>query len=285
MNEDQRRKELAEFLKSRRLRVSPEEAGLKYAGGSGRRLSGLRREEVAVLSGISLPWYTALEQGRDIRVSEQVLESLVRTFKLGRDERLYLYALANQQTPLLEVTGTDSAELPSLQYIADRFADCPAFFSDQRWNVRIWNRMAALVFGDLGSGGEYAGNMVWRMFAEKNYRRLFVDWEHVAKTLLAQLRSYYARNLDDSWYERFAAALSERSSLFRQWWEGHEVRCASLKTVRIEHPLAGLLQLEVHEFYRCEDEGTALSVFIPKAGTDCRERLEELMRTGEHSKV
>lgn len=95
MSDDQRRQELGQFLRTRRLRLSPEEAGLQQAEFTRRRTKGLRREEVAALAGISLPWYTSLEQGRDINVSDQVLDSLARVFRLDRDERNHLHFLAN----------------------------------------------------------------------------------------------------------------------------------------------------------------------------------------------
>lgn len=277
MNDEQRRKELADFLKTHRLRLSPEDVGLKYAGGPRRRKPGLRREEVAVLAGISLPWYTSLEQGRDIQVSDQVLESLVRTFKLDRDERIYLYTLANQQTPLLPVSNPGTAALPSFQIIADQIAECPAFFSDQRWDILAWNRVASLVFGDFSSGEKFGNNMVWRMFMKEEYRLMFAHWEDVAKNLLAQFRSYYARNMEDPWYGEFIEALRERSSEFREWWTDHDIRCALAGTIEIVHPEAGRLQLEVHEFYRCEDQGTALNVYIPLPDTRSRENLLKLM--------
>ncbi|OUS76237.1 hypothetical protein B1748_13320 [Paenibacillus sp. MY03] len=267
MNDEQRHKELAKFLKTHRLRISPQDVGLNYVGPK-RRTSGLRREEVAVLSGISLPWYTALEQGRDIRVSEQILESLVRTFKLDRDERIYLYTLANQRPPLLPVLNPGTAAPPSFQIIVDQFADFPAFISDQRWNILAWNRVAPLVIGSFSSGEKYCNNMIWRMFTMKEIRLMYVHWERVAKNLLAQFRTYYARNMGDPWYGEFIAALSEQSAEFREWWIDHDVRCELTGAVEIVHPKGGRLQLEAHEFYRCEDQGTALTVYIPTQKTD-----------------
>ncbi|GGD53021.1 helix-turn-helix transcriptional regulator [Paenibacillus nasutitermitis] len=276
MNDEQRRKELANFLKTHRARVTPQDAGLKYTAPK-RRTPGLRREEVAVLSGISLPWYTSLEQGRDIQVSKQILESLVRTLKLDRDERLYLYTLANQQTPLLPVLNPGTAPPPSLQIIVDQFAECPAFFSDQRWNILAWNRVASLVFGNFRSVGKYSSNLVWQMFTTEEIRVMLVNREGVAKNLLAQFRSYYARNMEDPWYGEFIAALSERSAEFREWWTDHDVRCALTGSIEIMHPKVGRLQMEAHEFYRCEDEGTALTVYIPIPETKCQENLLKLI--------
>ncbi|WP_278043202.1 helix-turn-helix domain-containing protein [Paenibacillus elgii] len=161
MNNERRRKELADFLRTRRLRLSPQELGLQVDT-SRRRTPGLRREEVASLSGISLPWYTALEQGRDIQVSEQVLESLVRTLRLSKDERNHLRVLANHSTVS---KGTENETLsPSLQQILDRLGTYPAYIIDKHWNVLAWNKITSSLCGDFNRMAEIERNILWRVF-------------------------------------------------------------------------------------------------------------------------
>ena len=137
MDESLRRKELADFLKSRRKRLTPQEAGLQAIANSRRRTSGLRREEVSVLTGISLPWYTALEQGRDVRISDSVIESLARTLKLNKEERVHLYMLADRKVPLNSIAQESNwkKDDPELQRIVDRFTQLPAYAIDGQWNL------------------------------------------------------------------------------------------------------------------------------------------------------
>lgn len=276
MDDKLRRTELAHFLKARRLHISPGESGLEVSNGLKRRKPGLRREEVAALSGISLPWYTALEQARDIRVSAQVLESLVRTFKLRKDERLHLYMLANQQTPMIPISDSKRSFPRSFQYIVDQYVGSPAFFSDQMWNIRIWNQITTLVFGDFHNTDNFATNMIWRIFTMKEYRLLFVNWEHMAKNLLTQFRTSYIRNMENPWYNQFIKELAKHSTEFQKWWADYDLQYTQEEIIEITHPKVGLLQFEIHEFYQCEDLGTALIIYIPLPETDSTEKLLNL---------
>ena len=185
-NEKYRYEELADFLKTRRSRILPSQVGLPE--GPRRRTSGLRREEVAQLAGIGLTWYTWLEQGRPIRVSEQVIESLARVLLLDRQECRHLYMLANQPLPpdIQEYGGTVS---PILQHVLDSLTLCPSFIADQRWNVVAWNRAACAVLGDFHTMNVRQRNVVWAMFTDDYFKLLYADWEKNAKSLLGRFRS------------------------------------------------------------------------------------------------
>lgn len=181
MSESQRHKVLADFLKTRRLRLTPQAAGLPFRAGS-RRTKGLRREEVAAISGVSLAWYTYLEQGRPIRVSEQVLESIARTLQLDAEERNYMFVLASQLLTAAAVPEENRVP-PSLQFMMDEMESCPAYLIDNRCNIIAWNRLACEIFGNFSEMDDLERNLVWRTFMVPEYRRLFGDWETIAKRL------------------------------------------------------------------------------------------------------
>jgi len=185
-NEDFRCKELADFLKTRRAKISPSQAGLSSA--SRRRTPGLRREEVAQLAGIGMTWYTWLEQGRNIHVSAQVIESLSRVLLLNEQERIYLYRLSNKPLPL-EKPECKSGVSPILQHVLDNLVLCPSFYADQRWNVIAWNKAACLIFGDFMKMNDRQRNIVWGMFTDVYYKKLYVHWETHAKSLVGRFRS------------------------------------------------------------------------------------------------
>jgi transcriptional regulator with XRE-family HTH domain len=148
INEKHRYIELADFLKTRRAKILPSQAGLSSA--ARRRTPGLRREEVAQLAGIGITWYTWLEQGRPIHVSAQILESLSRVLLLDRQERMHLYLLANQPLPA-ELPVYQGTVSPILQHVLDSLTLCPSLVTDQRWNVIAWN--GDITFFDIQAKG------------------------------------------------------------------------------------------------------------------------------------
>jgi len=221
-----RRAELGEFLRTRRERLAPAEVGLTAAKGMRRRAKGLRREEVAALAGISLPWYTSLEQGRDIRVSEQVVESLARTLRLNGQERMHLYLLADQKLPASWGLAAPSPAEPAMQLILDRLDPYPAYVTDARMNVIAWNAAADRWFGPFeAEASDRERNWLWRMFRHPAYRERFERWEASAHAALSRFRSLYARHLEDVWYDSLVEELSAADADFRRWWVSHEVMC------------------------------------------------------------
>jgi transcriptional regulator with XRE-family HTH domain len=276
LSSSKRHKELADFLKIRRLRLSPLAAGLT-APSARRRIHGLRREEVAALSGVSLAWYTYLEQGRPIRVSEQVLESLARTLQMDGDERNYLFSLASQWLVKEPVQIQEETVSPSLQYMLDELKACPAYIVGGRWEIVAWNRMACEVFGDYSAMDHLGRNLIWRMFADAEHRRLFADWESAAKRLLAQFRNYYGKNIENPWYNEMVEKLKETSPEFREWWQQHEVFGIPEGKKEIRHPRVGLLTLEYNSLLIAEDPDLMLTVFTPDFQTDTKEKLNALI--------
>jgi transcriptional regulator with XRE-family HTH domain len=219
------RRELAEFLKTRRARLTPADVGLTPA--IGRRTKGLRREEVAVLAGVGLTWYTWLEQARDIQVSAPFLENLARALHLSDAERTHLFALAQRRMPPLAAAVPDRAELDpehlaKIQVILDAIA-APAYARNDRFDVVAWNEANTQMFGDFGTIAPSERNIIRRVFGSPYHRRTMLNWEQDARGLVARFRLNYGQAGKDP---RFAALIDEMiaaSEDFRRMWAEHDV--------------------------------------------------------------
>ncbi len=174
----------------------------------------MRREEVAQLSGISLTWYTWLEQGRDIQVSTQVIESLSRVLLLNKEEIVHLHKLANQPLPI-ETPDYQNPIDPILQNFLDSVPTSPSLIIDQRWNVIAWNNAARLVLGDFSKMNARERNIVWSMFALEKYKNLIIDWELHAKGLISMFRSTFGQYVEDQWILQLTKDLKEISNRFQ----------------------------------------------------------------------
>lgn len=273
-NEMHRYKELADFLKTRRAKILPSQAGL--SPGTRRRTPGLRREEVAQLAGVSITWYTWLEQGRHIRVSAQVLESLSKVLLLDKQERIHLYLLANQPLPsdIPEYQGTVS---PILQHVLDNLILCPSLVTDQRWNVIAWNKAACLLFGDFHQMNVRERNIVWAMFTDEKYKQLFVNWKLHAKDLLGRFRSTCGQYIDDPWLAQFIEDLKNQSTEFRLWWPLHDIESNREKCKQLRHPDANLLDFEVSNFDVSDNSGLKMIVHTPSLNSDTASKMKLLI--------
>jgi transcriptional regulator with XRE-family HTH domain len=181
---EQRRKELAEFLRTQRGRVSPDKLGLRST--TRRRVGGLRRDEVAELADISVTWYTWLEQGRDINVSSRALERIATALQCADDERSYLFQLAGENPPQ---PGPRAVEPPAnLQLLLDALDPNPAYVVCPRFDVIAWNASATDVFGDFGRYPDNLRNLLWILLTDPSMQELFVEWERFVRCLLAWFR-------------------------------------------------------------------------------------------------
>jgi len=268
-----RHKELADFLKTRREKIAPSQVGLPP--GTRRRTPGLRREEVAQIAGISITWYTWLEQGRPINVSAQVIESLARVLLLDKQERIHLYRLANQPLPadIPQYQGTVS---PILQHVLDSLALCPSMVTDQRWNIIAWNQAACCVYGDMGQMNSRQRNMVWAMFTEQYYRQLYTDWELLAKDLLGRFRSACGKYVEDPWLTQFIDDLRGQSVEFDRWWPLHELQDDGGVYKQLNHPVAGIMDFESSS-YDVPDSGLRLFIHVPMPDTDTAAKMKSLL--------
>lgn len=273
-NEKQRHKELGDFLKSRRAKILPAQVGLP--AGMRRRTPGLRREEVALLSGIGLTWYTWIEQGRPIQISSQVLESLARTLMLDRYEINHLYTLAQHTPPAGFPLGTDTVN-PMLQHVLDNLAFSPAIILDVRFNVISWNRAAARILFDYGKINASKRNLLRIMFTNDEYKKTIAGWEFAAQEMIASFRTVYAKLVGDPWVEDFINELRSESKEFNTWWSMHDVKkdAGLLKT--INHPVLGQLKFEFTSYMVISDSNLKLSVLTAIPGSDTEKKIKQFL--------
>ncbi|MEC0241222.1 helix-turn-helix transcriptional regulator [Paenibacillus dokdonensis] len=257
-DDSKRRKELGSFLKTCRLRLSPAEFGIQSS--PHRRTNGLRREEVADLAGLSTIWYTWLEQGRDIRPSSQVLESLGKALRLNRHELLHLYTLAEHRPPY--DFQADTQVEPSLQRMLDKLEPFPSIITGPRWDVLAWNQ-AACELVDFNRMNTLERNSLWRMFVRPDYPDSLPEWPKVAKGLLAQFRTSYGRHIGDPRFEELVELLKKESDTFKDWWENHEVLSTPPGTKRIRHPVKGELEFHQQSMTLANHPDLKVTVYIP----------------------
>lgn len=272
------RDELVQFLRLRRSRLKPEDVGLG-TDHRRRRTPGLRREEVAQLAEISTTWYTWLEQGREIRVSAEVLESLSRALQLTGSEREYLFSVAGHPPP--PPRSADVAEpSASVQHVVEALGATPTYVQDPVWDLLAWNDAACAVFADFGSIPAEERNLMRFVFAprKRTHGRL-LNWADWARFYVGQFRADTARYRDDPRYLELVDGL-QANEHFREWWASREVQGREEpEPKQIEHRDAGLLVLECSRFQVEAQPELTLVVHTPAPGTGTAERLEALLRS------
>lgn len=267
-----RRSELREFLMSRRARITPTEAGLPD-GGARRRTPGLRREEVAVLSGVGVSWYQWLEQGRDITVSPQVLDSVGRVLKLTSAERRHLYVLAGLNPPALEVAPGDRDMCQGLKRLIDAWMPFPAHIMDVYWNTVQYNDAAALV---LGMRPEIVQNCLIAFFTDPLYKARSKHWEEIACTVVAQYRAACSEWPDDEGFRAVVEEAREVSPEFAGLWDQRDIRPGGQMQKEIEHPVVGTLFFESTQLRVPARPDLSIVLHTPVPSTGTAEKLEWL---------
>ena len=232
-----RREELAEFLRLRREQTSPESVGLTANGN--RRTPGLRREEIALLAGVGLSWYTWLEQGRDITPSASVLDALARVLDLDTPERGHLFDLAGVAVPAASDPYPTEAP-PELRVIVEGLQPNPAYLFGPRTDVLAWNDAATALLGRPTQAPDGLTNLLWWMFTGAGVAPS-ASWEETGRLTLARFRAEHARRYGDPAFTSLITALLEASPRFRELWPRHEVTSAQLGTKSFEHPALGPL--------------------------------------------
>ncbi|ANN18271.1 transcriptional regulator [Amycolatopsis orientalis] len=252
-----RRRELSLFLRSRRERVTPTEVGLPDTGR--RRTPGLRREELALLAGISATWYTYLEQGRDIRVSDQVLTALATTLRLDRQEHDHLFRLAGHAPPAKadtpEPLSAEDAAVPLL------LQPHPAYIIDGNYDVLSFNKAAVALFPNLTTAAERRPNFARWVFTEPVARHVLVDWEPEARGLLARLHTLAARHPAQPRYTRLVDELHESSAEVRAWWPHYDIQARRGGRKRLRPPGRGVTEFAYTAFHLAEQPERTLVVY------------------------
>jgi transcriptional regulator with XRE-family HTH domain len=241
---ERRREELGKFLKARRARLSPGDFGMP--GGARRRTPGLRREEVALLAGVGVTWYTWLEQGREINASTQVLDAVARTLRLGRAERWHLYYLA-EAMPLRAGTASRGAVPDEISQILRSLEPLPASLTNGRFDILLANDASEDLFWDWHSMPCVHKNTLWCLVTEPTAREKFPEYEQDVRYLVARLRAAYARHVGDEEWEEDIRRLCSLSSEFAELWARHEVSDVQPRRRTYVHPKAGPVTFTVTE--------------------------------------
>ncbi len=268
-----RRRELAVFLRSRRERMSPGELGLVAV--TRRRTPGLRREEVAQHAGMSVTWYTALEQARDVRPSPQVLNALARTLRLDHHERHHLYRLAGAADDAVVVEC--NAVSSELHAVLDKLDPYPACVQNGKFDLLAYNSAMRLLITDLDEVPIAQRNCVWLTFTEPRWRERVVDWEQAAARQVANLRVAIAEHVDDGRWKALVSRLRAESSEFAELWDRHSVRGVDAGVPRqIDNPAVGRMTFTVSNTWVAPGSTTRLQVLLP-ADPHTVERLTRLV--------
>jgi transcriptional regulator with XRE-family HTH domain len=268
-----RRDELAAFLRSRRERIAPEQVGVPPMGR--RRTPGLRREEVAQLAGVGVTWYTWLEQGRDIKVSEQVLEAIARTLLLDRDERAHLFSLAGAIDQ--HVAAECAAVPPQLRAMIKQLEPFPACVMNAKYDILAYNSTYGRLIIDMDAVPPEDRNCMWLCFTDPDWREGLLDWEDGATRMVANLRWLMADHVAEPSWKLLVKRLRAASPEFTELWERHEVRSIENKTKQVRNPLVGDLRLDVMNTWLSPRPGTRLHVYSP-ADAVTEQRLHQLNR-------
>ncbi|MHB8618509.1 MAG: helix-turn-helix transcriptional regulator [Chloroflexota bacterium] len=271
-SDSERRKELADFLRTRRQRLRPDELGLPST--KRRRTPGLRREELAYLAGVGVTWYTWLEQGRPIRVSAQVLESVAAALLLDSTERRHLFALADDLQ--LPTAGGSNLVRSALQQLLDQQEPSPAYVMGSRWDVLAWNHAASAVLADFEAIPVEDRNMVWLLFTDTRFRRLLVDWEAHAQAVLAQFRTDCGFHVGERRFANMIDRLRATSPEFGTWWQWHDVRLRPTERREFNHPIAGRLVLQQFTFVTSDNPDLRVVVYVPLPEADSARKLQGL---------
>jgi transcriptional regulator with XRE-family HTH domain len=282
-----RRAELSEFLRTRRARLKPEDVGIATHGRH-RRVPGLRREELAQLAGVSVAYYTRLEQGNGRNVSAEVLDSIARALRLSDAEHAHLVDLAKPKARRTRSRSPRHGQQqlrPALRHLLDSMDGVPAYVGGARSEILAWNRTAAALFGDWGALPPAERNWARLTFLAPDYRELFVDWESKASDMVSYLRLYAGRHPEDPELSALVGELSVKSEEFRRLWATHDVKEKGHGVKRMRHPLVGDLTLSYETMHLPDDDGQFLSVYYAEPGSPSAEALRILTSWGTDAAV
>jgi transcriptional regulator with XRE-family HTH domain len=270
------RGEIREFLTSRRAKITPDQVGLTAYGP--RRVPGLRREEVAVLAGVSVPYYTRLERGDMSGVSEGVLEALARALQLDDAERAHLFDLARTAGPMAKRRRRSAPKQvrPGVQRFLDAITGAPTLVQNGRLDILGANQLARALYSELFRDSIRPVNHARFNFLNPRARDLYPDWERGADDAVALLRAEAGRDPYDRELTDLIGELSTRSEAFRTRWADHNVRLHQTGAKRFHHPVVGELTLTFEMLELAADPGLSLLTFTAEPGSKSDEALNLL---------
>ena len=273
--------ELGDFLKSRRAALRPEDVGISPHP-TRRRVTGLRREELAMLAGVSITHYTRLEQGRAISASDSVLDAIARTLRLTEDETAHLKDLARPSaaasrpaSPRVEHAGASARQLLAAM------SEVPALVLDRRNDVLAWNRLGhALLAGHLAAGSpDTPGarpNVTRMLFLDERYRELYTNWDEEAQLAVASLRLVAGRHPDDRRLAELVGQLTVQCDEFASRWARHPVRTCTSGVKQLRHPLVGTMDLSFENLVIPGSSGQRLIAYTAEPGSPSEAALRLL---------
>lgn len=275
------RAEIREFLATRRAKLRPEELGLPVGGGA-RRVPGLRREEVAVLAGVSIEWYIRLEKGNAKGVSDEVLHAVATALQLDEAERLHLFDLARASrktgSPARPARPTSAVIRPSVQRILDSMTTAPAIVRNARQDILAANELGRALYAPVFTSRDDPPNLVRFCFLDDRAIDFYPGWDGVARQTAAVLRADAARYPGDRLTNELIGDLATRSEHFRRFWAEHDVRLHTTGTKRFQHPLVGYLELtfESLPLPTDDDRGLVLTCCTAEPGSPAADALQLL---------
>jgi transcriptional regulator with XRE-family HTH domain len=272
------RTEIRDFLSTRRARITPEEAGLPAYGGN-RRVKGLRREEVAMLAGVSVDYYVRMERGSLAGASESVLEALADALRLDEAERAHLFALAREsgaRSGRRKRTVPTSIR-PPIQQVLDAMTEAPAWVRNGRHDVLAMNSLARALYSPVLADPRRPANTTRFVYLQPEAaREFFVDYDRIAKDAAAMLRLEAGRNPHDKALIELVGELSTRSELFRTRWASYDVQFHRSGRKRLRHPAVGQLDLDFESLELASAPGLVINVYTAPAGTPTADALKLL---------
>jgi hypothetical protein len=269
---DQRREELATFLRNRRERIAPEEVGLPR--GRRRRTPGLRREEVSQLAAIGTTWYTWLEQGRDIQVSAEVLDAIARTLRLDQSEREHLFALAGAIDP--SPAGAFTPVTDALLDLLNQLEPLPACVQNGRYDLLAYNRPFGRLMCDLDAVPPEDRNVIWLGFMNEQWKATLPNLEQTQRAMVAKFRASMVESLGDPSWKALLKRLQTESPEFSEYWDDHEVLRPGNQLKVYHHPLAGVLRLSATSLWTEPGNNRPRLVTYTPVDEETREKLHLL---------
>jgi transcriptional regulator with XRE-family HTH domain len=278
------RAELSEFLRSRRARLTPADVGLPEFGRR-RRVPGLRREELAQLAGVSVAYYTRLEQGNGRTVSVEVLDAISGALKLSDAEHAHLLHLAKPKPGRRRSAPQRQQVRTALLELLSAMDSVPAYVWGRRTDVLAWNRTASALFGDWDARAPRDRNWARVVFLDPSSRNLFADWESKASDVVGQLRMDAGQHVADPVLNELIGELSVRSDEFRTMWATHNVKRKTHAAMNLVHPLVGEIALHYETFALPEDQEQFLSTYHAEPASSSAEALRLLASWGTDAAV
>ena len=272
------RSEIRDFLTSRRARITPERAGLPVYGGN-RRVTGLRREEVAMLAGVSVDYYTRLERGNARGVSDSVLGSLARALQLDEAERVHLFDLARAaraSSARARPRPAGQQVRPTVQRILDAMSTVPAYVRNGRLDILTTNSLGHAVFSPVFADPARPANLARFLFFDRAAVDFYRGWERIAQDVVALLRAEAGHNPYDRALCDLIGELSTRSEPFRTWWAAHDVREHRSGVKHLHHPVVGDLTLAYEALELTADAGLRLNAYSAEPGSASQDALDLL---------